>query len=175
MRRYWHTRRRVLGQCRDERWRFGPLGIGAELVAIIPLAAAFPGCLFGKRSSARPASSHDIMHLGLHNPGRTANAPGMASVPRGPAAPSGALRKTGKTGDWRLGVALSRVSNRRGGKSRLRPHHHRQQLRQADGWRPGCPATTSVDHYPISRRQLRPRDQAGHGTRIRNGPRRARP
>jgi len=39
------------------------------------------------------------MHLGLHNPGQTANALPMASVPRGPAAPPGVLRTRGKTGD----------------------------------------------------------------------------
>src|SRR5215471_3488557 len=66
-RQRFYLRRCVLGHGRDERWRFHRLGIRTEVIAIIALAAALPGCIFGQRPSAGGAPRHSMMHRILRN------------------------------------------------------------------------------------------------------------
>src|SRR5262249_49146129 len=66
-RRRFYLRRCVVAHGRDERWRFHRLGIRTEVIAIIALAAALPGCILGQRSPAGGAPHHSSMHRILRN------------------------------------------------------------------------------------------------------------
>src|SRR5262249_50695247 len=71
----------VLGQARDERWRFDRFSFGTQVVAIITFTGAFPGCGRLERSSARGASQRSVKHSMLRNVGRLTNAASVPLVP----------------------------------------------------------------------------------------------
>src|SRR6516165_9372532 len=59
----------VLGQARDERWRFARFDFGAEVVAVIPFTVAFPGRGLLEGSSAGGAAEDSVGHSALRNVG----------------------------------------------------------------------------------------------------------